>query len=190
MSTRITTEQDKIIATTEQWLRAVVIGLNLCPFARKPERAGLIRYAVSEATDDETLMAELLHECQLLDELPAAELETTLLIIPAHLHTFEDFNHFLNLADWLIERHNYSGIYQLATFHPNYQFAETEPDDAENLTNRAPYPILHLLREDSLAKVLANYPNPEAIPEHNIARVAQLSAAERRQLFPYLFSPH
>jgi uncharacterized protein len=187
VSTRITTEQDNIIASTEQWLRAVVIGLNLCPFARKPERAGLIRYAVSEATDDETLMAELLHECQLLDELPAAELETTLLIIPAHLHTFEDFNHFLNLADWLIERHNYTGIYQLATFHPNYQFADTESDDAENLTNRAPYPILHLLREDSLAKVLANYPNPETIPENNKRSVSELTECQKQELFAHLF---
>lgn len=165
----------------------MVIGLNLCPFARKPQRAGSIRYAVSTATDDETLMAELLHECQLLDELPAAELETTLLMVPLHLKKFDDFNHFLNLADWLLERHDYTGVYQLATFHPNYQFADTEPEDAENLTNRAPYPILHLLREDSMTKVLANYPNPEAIPENNIARVTALTAAERKQLFPYLF---
>ncbi|UTA47848.1 DUF1415 domain-containing protein [Simiduia sp. 21SJ11W-1] len=176
-----------IISATEQWLHDVVIGLNLCPFARKPARKGAIRYAVASATDDETLMAELLHECQLLDEQPADALETTLLIVPGHLQSFEDFNHFLNLADWLIERHEYEGVYQLATFHPHYQFAGTAPDDAENLTNRAPYPILHLLREASLTQVLESYPNPEAIPEHNIARVRGLTQAECKKLFPYLF---
>ncbi|MBB3169732.1 DUF1415 domain-containing protein [Simiduia aestuariiviva] len=182
------TDAPAVVAATEAWLASVVIGLNLCPFARKPQRAGTIRYAVSSARDDEAVMADLLRECQLLDEQPAEQLETTLLIIPEHLQDFFDFNHFLNLADWLLERYSYTGVYQLATFHPHYQFADTAPDDAENLTNRAPYPILHLLREDSMAKVLDQYPDPEAIPENNIRRVSALSEAQRRQLFPYLFA--
>ena len=179
--------QQDIISATTAWLVDVVIGINLCPFARKPYKAGQIRYAVSAARDDEALMADLLRECQLLDEQPAAELETTLLIIPEHLQDFLDFNQFLNLADWLMERQGYSGVYQLATFHPQYQFAGTEPDDSENLTNRAPYPILHILREDSMSKALDGFPHPERIPEANIDRVSQLNDVECRQLFPYLF---
>ena len=180
--------QKTIAAEVQQWLADVVVGLNLCPFARKPMRAGQIRYRVSATRDDEALMAELLAELQLLDELPADELETTLLIIPEHLQDFADYNQFLDLAEWLIERRDYSGIYQLATFHPHYQFTGTEPEDAENLTNRAPYPVLHLIREASIERVLKNYPDPESIPANNIRRVQALSEEEKLQLFPYLFS--
>ncbi|WP_193164643.1 DUF1415 domain-containing protein [Microbulbifer hainanensis] len=178
----------QVVEDVQQWLADVVVGLNLCPFARKPMRAGQIRYRVSAAKDDETLMAELLEEMQLLDEKPAEEIETTLLIIPAYLQDFADYNQFLELAEWLIERQDYTGIYQLATFHPHYQFAGTHPEDAENLTNRAPYPILHLLREASLERVLRNYPDPDAIPENNIRRVQALDEEQKRRLFPYLFS--
>ncbi|SHE80736.1 hypothetical protein SAMN04487965_0694 [Microbulbifer donghaiensis] len=177
----------EIVDSVQQWLRDVVVGLNLCPFARKPMRAGQIRYKVSEARDDESLMAELLEEFRLLDNTPVEELETTLLIVPQHLQEFADFNQFLDLAEWLIERQEYTGIYQLATFHPDYQFAGTRPDDAENLTNRTPYPILHLLREASLARALENYPDPESIPANNIRRVEGLSEEQKRLLFPYLF---
>lgn len=177
-----------IIAVVEQWLADVIVGLNLCPFARRPMRAGQIRYAVSEARDDETLMAELLAEIQRLDQAAAEELETTLLVVPGHLQDFSDFNQFLDLAEWLIGRHDYTGIYQIASFHPHYQFAGTAPADAENLTNRAPYPILHLLREASIERVLKNYPDPENIPENNIRRVESLSEDEKHRLFPHLFS--
>lgn len=164
-----------------------MVGLNLCPFARKPMRAGQIGFAVSAARDDQALMAELLEEMQRLDSTTAEELETTLLIVPHHLRDFADYNQFLELAEWLIERHGYSGIYQLASFHPDYQFAGTRPEDAENLTNRAPYPILHLLREASIERVLEKYPDPGAIPEKNIRRVEDLSEKQKRALFPYLF---
>ncbi|WP_323844723.1 DUF1415 domain-containing protein [Microbulbifer magnicolonia] len=178
----------QIVESVQQWLRDVVVGLNLCPFARKPLRAGQIRYKVSDTRDDEALMAELLEEMQLLDSTSAEELETTLLIVPHHLQDFADFNQFLELAEWLIERHDYSGIYQLASFHPDYQFAGTRPEDEENLTNRAPYPILHLLREASVERLLGNYPDPESIPANNIRRVGGLTAEQKRQLFPYLFA--
>lgn len=179
--------RQEIVAAVQQWLTDVVVGLNLCPFARRPMRAGQIRFAVSGAPDDQTLMAELLAEMQRLDRTPAGELETTLLIVPDHLRDFADFNQFLDLAEWLIERHGYSGIYQLATFHPHYQFAGTGTADAENLTNRAPYPILHLIREASIERVLENYPDPESIPENNIRRVESLGEEEKRRLFPFLF---
>lgn len=177
----------QIVAAVQQWLTDVVMGLNLCPFARKPMRAGQIRYRVSAAQDDEALMAELLEEMQLLDSMPAEELETTLLITPDYLAEFSDFNQFLDLAEWLLERQEYTGIYQLATFHPDYQFGGTRPEDAENLTNRAPFPILHLIREASIERVLQNYPDPESIPENNIQRVKALSDEQKRALFPYLF---
>lgn len=177
----------QIVAAVQQWLADVVVGLNLCPFARKPMRAGQVRYHVSSARDDEALIEELLGEMQLLDSTPADELETTLLITPEHLAEFADFNQFLDLAEWLLERQGYTGVYQLATFHPDYQFAGTGPQDAENLTNRAPYPILHLIREASIERVLKNYPDPESIPENNIQRVETLSDEQKRALFPYLF---
>ncbi len=171
----------------EQWLTDVVVGLNLCPFARKPMRAGQVRYAISGARSDEELMENLRVEMERLDREPAETLETTLVIVPCHLERFEDFNQFLDLAEWLIERGGYSGIYQLATFHPDYQFAGTDAGDAENLTNRAPYPILHLIREASIEQVLERYPDPESIPENNIRRVRALTAEQCLQLFPYLF---
>lgn len=176
-----------IIQEVQQWLTDVVVGLNLCPFARKPMRAGQVLFKVSAATEDKTLMADLLTELQRLDSNPDHELLTTLLIIPEHLNDFADYNQFLELAEWLLERNNYTGTYQLASFHPDYQFANTAPEDPENLTNRAPYPILHLLREENLEKMIDLYPDPESIPENNIRRVQSLTQDEKLHLFPFLF---
>ncbi|GAB2881387.1 DUF1415 domain-containing protein [Microbulbifer echini] len=179
--------EQEVTQAVEQWLTDVVVGLNLCPFARKPLRAGQIRYRVSTANEDKTLLEDLLAEFQLLDTTPENELLTTLLIIPKHLYDFSDYNQFLDQAEWIMERNSYIGTYQLASFHPHYQFAGTTPEDAENLTNRAPYPILHLLREENLANMIGLYPDPETIPENNIRRVESLSQEEKLQLFPYLF---
>ncbi|WGL17346.1 DUF1415 domain-containing protein [Microbulbifer bruguierae] len=181
------TDSDPVIAQVERWLQDVVVGLNLCPFARKPLRARQIRFVVSEATSDEVLREELLDEFQLLDRTSAAEVETSLLILPTHLRDFHDYNFFLTEAELLLKREGYEGIYQIASFHPHYQFANTEPDDAENLTNRAPYPILHLLREESLERGLENYADPDSIPHNNILRVEALTEEQKRLLFPYLF---
>jgi len=169
-----------------QWLQDVVIGLNLCPFANKPTRAGQVRLRVSEALNEEALLMDVEAELQRLDAEPVATLETTLVIAPQMLTDFWDFNQFIGWVEALINRNGWQGVYQLATFHPNYCFAGAEPEDAENLTNRAPYPILHLIREDSMAEVLARHPDPESIPEDNIRRVNALSEDERRNLFPYL----
>lgn len=185
------TDSDPVIAQVEQWLNDVVVGLNLCPFARKPLRAGQIRFVVSDAagnTCNEVLLEELLQEFQVLDRCSEAEVETTLLILPTQLQDFHDYNLFLDDAEWLLKRQGYEGTYQIASFHPHYQFGGTEPEDAENLTNRAPYPILHILREASLEHGLSNYPDPESIPRNNILRVESLSDDEKRALFPYLFS--
>ncbi|TLM78699.1 DUF1415 domain-containing protein [Microbulbifer harenosus] len=185
------TDSDPVIAQVQQWLQDVVVGLNLCPFARKPLRAGQIRFVVSDAAGEkcnEVLLEELLQEFQVLDRCSEEEVETTLLILPTQLRDFHDYNFFLDDAEWLLQRQGYEGTYQIASFHPHYQFAGTQPEDAENLTNRAPYPILHILREASLERGLKNYPDPESIPHNNIVRVESLTEAERKALFPYLFS--
>ncbi|ARU29635.1 DUF1415 domain-containing protein [Cellvibrio sp. PSBB006] len=170
-----------------QWLNDVVIGLNLCPFSGKPTRENRVRFFTSEATDEESLLQDLQHELELLDTRPVAELETTLIIVPDLLPDFFDYTQFLQWANQLLKRMNWQGVYQIASFHPDYCFAGAEPDDAENLTNRAPYPILHIIREASLTKALEYFPDVEAIPDSNRECVTSLSDAERRQLFPYLF---
>lgn len=179
--------QQHFIAPVEEWLQQVVIGLNLCPFASRPTRAGLVRMVVSAARDEASLFEDLQRELELLEFSPVAELETTLLIVPHMLGDFGDYNQFLNWVDQLIVRRGWEGEFQVATFHPHYQFAGTQPEDAENLTNRSPYPLLHLLREESLEQVLERYPDSDAIPEANIRRMNQLSDEEKQRLFPYLF---
>lgn len=171
----------------KQWLRDVVIGLNLCPFARKPERDGLVSIVVSENADDIKLLEEIERELLRLDQNAPSQLETTLVAVPNALQDFGDYNQFIAWVEALIKRGGWEGVYQVATFHPDYCFAGAMPDDPENLTNRAPYPIFHLIREASMEAVLARYPDPESIPENNIARVTALSNEDKRRLFPYLF---
>mgnify|MGYP000536601566 CR=1 FL=1 len=178
----------KIEQDVQQWLEDVVIGLNLCPFAAKPNRNKQIKIFVSEATTEEVLLEDILQELMNLDSKTAEELETTIVAIPNMLQDFMDYNFFLDWVDALIKQQEWEGIYQIATFHPDYCFGGAEPEDDENLTNRSPYPVLHLIREESMEKVLKHYPNPEAIPDTNIARVEALTAEERRKLFPYLFA--
>lgn len=178
---------EQIIDDVRQWLDEVVIGQQLCPFAAKPRDENRVRIAVSHATDEEALLKDLQAELERLSDTPAAELETTLLAIPDLLEDFEDYNDFLDLVDMWLEQFGWEGEMQVASFHPNYQFADTEADDAGNLTNRSPWPLLHIIREESLEQVLEHYPDAEAIPERNIARMRALRAEERKRLFPYLF---
>jgi uncharacterized protein len=157
-----------------QWLQRMVIDQNLCPFAKKPFTAGLVRIVVSEANNDEALLSALHDEISLLNSRKPEALETTLLVAPRMLEDFLDYNDFLDLADGLLEQYGWQGVYQIASFHPRYQFAETEIDDAENYTNRAPWPVLHILREASLETALNSYPNPENIPLRNIDTMQRL----------------
>lgn len=180
-------DEQRVKNAIARWLNNVVIGLNLCPFASKPTAENRVRLVVSAATEDESLLQELQREMELLDEKPASEIETTLLIIPQHLQDFFDYNQFLNWAERLIKRNRWTGVYQLASFHPDYCFAHAEPEDDENLTNRAPYPVLHIIREASLEKALGYVADADEIPERNKIRVENLTAAEKQQLFPYLF---
>lgn len=156
----------EIIEATRRWVEQVVVGFNLCPFAKRELVKDRVRFVASKATDEAVLLDELAHELALLnvDE----SVETTLLIHPCVLQNFYQYNDFLEAADELLVDMNLEGVYQVASFHPDYQFGGTEPEDAENYTNRSPYPMLHLLREDSLSVAIDNYPEVDLIPERNI----------------------
>ena len=158
-----------VIEATRQWIFNTVIGLNLCPFAQRVFNGEKIRYVVSEASDDESLLADLVKELNLLLETPVEEIETTLLIHPQVFQDFLDFNDFLGLLEPLLEDLQLEGIIQIASFHPQYQFAGTQPDAAENGTNRSPYPMLHLLREDSITALGMSEEELMEIPLRNIA---------------------
>ena len=159
---------DDPVAITRRWLERAVIGLNLCPFAKAVVAKDQVRFVLSYATTPEALLAELGEELLRLRDTPAEQIDTTLLIHPQVLGDFLDYNDFLDDADALVEALALDGVLQVASFHPDYQFAGSAPDDVENFTNRAPYPILHLLREDSVARAVAAFPDPDAIVERNI----------------------
>jgi uncharacterized protein len=169
-----------------QWLEQVVIGLNLCPFAGAPYRNGLVRIFVSQAVTETMLLAHLQSELLLIDETPATTVETTLLVVADMLADFETFNDFLAEVDALLRREGWEGKYQVASFHPRYRFRGAKEGDAGNLTNRAPWPILHIIREASITRALSDYAEPETIPERNIQTMRSLSPDERRDLFPWL----
>jgi len=162
------------IAQTRAWVRRAVIGLNLCPFARAVDVKDQIRYVYSEATDAETLLATLVVELQRLADTDPAVVDTTMVIHPRVFGDFEDFNDFLELADAAVDDLGLVGVLQVASFHPRFQFADTEPDDITNATNRSPWPTLHLLREDSVDRAVAAFPEAEAIFERNMETLDKL----------------
>ena len=175
--------EEKITA----WLEDVVLGLALCPFALKPIREARHRTFVSEAVNAERALVDLEHECQRLDNTAVEKLETTLLVLPNMLQDFYDFNDFLSMANALLEDSGWQGVYQLASFHPRYQFAGTQPSDLENLTNAAPFPIIHILREESVELAIEAYEAVDDIPLRNIAKMQSLSKKQRLHLFSFLF---
>lgn len=163
-----------VIAQTRQWIEQLVLGYNLCPFAHKPYQLGTIRFSVTPASKPETLLAVLRAELHALQAVSADKVETTLLIHPETLTNFHAYNDFLDEVDELLYQEGLEGILQIASFHPQYQFSGTSIEDAENYTNRSPYPMLHLLREDSLEKAIAQHPDVDTIPERNIQVMQQL----------------
>ena len=165
------------IAATREWLERAVIGLNLCPFAKAPHAKGQVRYVVSDATRAEDLLADLLGELQRLADADPGEIETTLLIHPHVLGDFLDYNDFLDIADAALQALHLDGVLQVASFHPDYRFAGTGADDIANATNRSPYPTLHLLREASIDRAVAAFPDAARIYEHNVATLRQLGHA-------------
>lgn len=169
-----TATNEQVIADTQRWLERAVIGLNLCPFAKAVHVKKQIRYVVSSATTPEDLLKELINELELLAETSAEKIDTTLLIHPHVLTDFLDYNDFLDVADETLEELDLAGELQVASMHPHYQFADTQPDDMENYTNRSPYPTLHLLRESSVDKAVAVFPEADQIFEKNIATMQKL----------------
>ena len=165
---------ERAIAETRGWVRRAVIGLNLCPFARAVDVKDQIRYVFSDATDAESLLATLVVELQRLADTDPAVVDTTMLIHPRVFADFEDFNDFLELADAAVEDLDLDGILQVASFHPQFQFADTAPDDITNATNRSPYPTLHLLREESVDRAVAAFPEAESIFERNMQTLEKL----------------
>ena len=156
------------VAATRLWLERIVIGLNLCPFAKAVYAKEQVRYVLSDATTPEALVEQLAEELVLLRDASPEQIDTTLIIHPDVLTDFLDYNDFLDNADAAIEALDLQGILQVASFHPQYQFEGVAPDDSSNYTNRAPYPTLHLLREDSVARAVDAFPDPDVIVERNI----------------------
>ena len=173
-STERSFPEDIVIADTVRWLEKAVIGLNLCPLAKSVHVKGQIHYVVSQATDAEGVVMDLHRELEALAEISPDKRDTTLLILPQALQEFLDFNDFLEVADAMVEELELGGILQVASFHPRFQFEGTDVDDVTNCTNRAPYPTLHLLREDSIDKAVEAFPEAETIYERNMEVLEQM----------------
>ena len=163
-----------VVQDMVRWLERAVIGLNLCPFAKGVHTKGQIHYAVSAATDGRELLQDLQRELEALAEASPEKRDTTLLIAPRCMEDFLDFNDFLELADEMLDVLDLGGILQIASFHPQFQFDGTEVDDITNATNRAPYPTLHLIREESIDRAVEAFPEAEAIYEANMATLEKL----------------
>jgi hypothetical protein len=159
-------QQNNTIAPVRKWVESLVVGMNLCPFAKRELVNDRVRFTVTEASSEEALLTSLQAELALLVGNPA--IETTLLIHPEILQDFHAYNQFLNYVDELLVQMQLEGVIQVASFHPDYQFGGTEPDDAENYTNRSPYPLLHLLRETSIERAASEHPDVSQIPVRNI----------------------
>lgn len=172
----MTAPTDRAIAETRAWVRRAVVGLNLCPFAKAPLAKGQIGFVVCEADDAGALLEVLCEQLHALAQADPTTLETTLLIHPNVLLGFDEFNDFLDAAEAAVERLGYEGVLQVASFHPAYRFAGTEEDDLSNATNRSPYPTLHLLREASIERAVAAFPEAETIFEANIATLEALGS--------------
>ncbi|WP_374318221.1 DUF1415 domain-containing protein [Aquabacterium sp.] len=178
-----TPQEDDVLAATKTWLEKAVIGLNLCPFAKSVHVKDQIRYVVSEASTPQELLEELVQELQLLAEIDINEVETTLLIHPRVLQDFDDYNAFLDIADEALTQLDLDGVLQVASFHPDYQFEGTEADDISNYTNRSPFPTLHLIREESIDRAVAAYPDAESIYERNIELLQHMGHDGWKKLF-------
>ena len=173
-------EHQKIIAETRHWLETIVVGLNLCPFARGELVSKRMQFTVSDAPSQEQLLMDL--QLSLLALADNAAIETTLLIHPNVLQDFDEYNQFLDIADALLCDMDMEGVYQIASFHPDYQFADTEVEDARNYSNKSPYPMLHLLSEESLEKAIATTPDSALIPEHNKALLNNMGVKKLKEI--------
>jgi len=174
---------DEALAATRLWLERAVIGLNLCPFAKAVYNKKQIRYALTAARTPDELLAELESELELLAQLDPTSVDTTLLIHPLAMTDFLDYHFFLGEANAAVRNLGFEGVLQIASFHPRYEFAGTGWDDIDNYTNRSPYPMLHLLREASLDRAVAAYPDASEISDRNIETLRRLGHAGWDQLW-------
>ncbi|NUT60122.1 MULTISPECIES: DUF1415 domain-containing protein [unclassified Herbaspirillum] len=177
----------EVVALTRAWLEQAVIGLNLCPFAKSVHVKDQVRYRVSRHQDWNELSVDLEQELSFLAKADPEQVDTTLFIMPLALADFVEYNDFLDWADRLLERLGLEGELQIASFHPDYQFADAEADDIENYSNRSPFPILHLLRESSIDRAVAAYPDAAAIFEKNMATLRNLGLSGWNML-PFVVS--
>lgn len=181
MTTNMPTDE-VVIAATRHWLEAAVIGLNLCPFAKSVHQKRQIGWQVSRAATEAALADDLRTALRRLAAASPSRLDTVLLIHPQVLQDFADYNDFLDVADAMLDEEDLAGVLQVASFHPQYRFADAPDDDVAHCTNRSPYPMLHLLREASIARAVAAYPDAAQIYERNIARLRELGWAGWQQL--------
>jgi hypothetical protein len=161
-----------VVSSTERWLTSFVIAFNICPFARREQEKGSIRYRSARPDTLEEALQTLVDECIYLDASP--DTETTLLIFPEGFDNFDDYLDMLAIAEQLLIQQGYEGIYQLASFHPDYRFEAGREDDPANYTNRSPFPMLHIIREASLERAVASHPDPQNIPNRNIELTRKL----------------
>lgn len=176
-------QHEQVLAATRLWLEKAVIGLNLCPFAKAVYVKQQVHCVVSEATSEAALLSELQAELEALSSMDSQLRDTTLLIIPNRFDDFLNFNDFIGEADALLADMGLEGELQIASFHPQFQFAGTDVDDVSNYTNRAPYPIVHVLREASIDRAVASFPDASVIYERNIETLEQLGVAGWQRLF-------
>lgn len=170
-----------IIAQTKKWITDVVVGCNFCPFASREMKRGSIHYEVMHAADQSSALEKLLLQLQQLDE--DKTIETSLLIFPGSFLLFDEYLDLVELAEELLATEEYEGVYQVASFHPDYLFAGSTTDDPSNFTNRSPYPMLHLLREESVSRAVDSHPDIDAVPEQNIAFAREKGLKYMQQLF-------
>ena len=161
-----------IIDQTQCWIRNVIVEFNFCPFAKRELERDSVYYKVTQDTGLTAALESLMDVCFRLDE--DSEIETSLLIFSTDFSEFDYFLELIELANDLLAAQHYEGVYQIASFHPDYCFAETEQEDASNFTNRSPFPMLHLLRESSMEQALETYPDPEQIPLRNIEKSREI----------------
>lgn len=176
---------DEYITPTKNWVRDVIIGLNFCPFAGRAYERETIRYCIVKGNLEKSLES-LIFEYEYLQT--NEKVETTLVIFPTGLDSFDDYLDFLELANLLLRDQGYEGIFQLASFHPNYCFAGVPPKDPSNYTNRSPFPMIHIIRETSLDRALAFHPDPEGIPKRNIRLAREMGEEKLKKLFAACFT--
>ena len=179
-------QDQREIASTLAWLKTGIIEYSICPFAKSAVESGSVRFAVSHDPDIESCLMDLMQECDRLDT--DADIETTLLIYAEGFTAFDDYLDFLELAETLLMEQGYEGVYQLASFHPDYCFDGAKLNDPANYTNRSPYPMLHLLRETSIERAVSSYLHPEDIPQRNIGLTRELGLAKMQALLTACYS--